>query len=382
MNILSFQQCANCGACSNICPIDAISIKEDGLFYNPVVDLTKCIDCGACIRCCPVNNITESYTPIYAYSGWHQNEQIVSQSSSGGIFHGLAQYVIEKGGIVFGASFSENFYEVAFMSSEETDISQLRKSKYVESLVGDAFRKIKTELSRGRIVLFCGTPCQVAGLYAFLGARPERLITCDFACGGLPSHKIYQEYLRNLEKKYGDSVSLVDFRPKTHGWRRYAMLVKFKNRKTYNRLGIEDDYLKPFLYGQYTVREYCLSCKFSDHHASDITIADFWRNHELGGPNNPAGVSLVLCNTVCGKQVMDDAGKQFVFYSMPVDQASYNHKKTSSTRKKREEREGFLELYEKEGLDSACKYYFPTSLKKRCEIYLKRIFLKSGVNKK
>ena len=377
MNISSFQKCANCGACSNICPTGAITVEENGLFYQPIVDEDKCIDCGLCSRRCPLNGSTDSFAPIYACAGWHKSEQVVKQSSSGGVFHGLAQYVIHKGGLVFGASFSEDFRKVQFVSSDEADIAQLRKSKYTESLTGTTFKQVKAALSAGRAVLFCGTPCQISGLYAFLGNRPEGLVSCDFACGGLPSHKIYQDYLRNLEKKYGAEVSSVDFRPKTHGWRRYAMLIKFKNHRIYNRLGVEDPFLKSFLYGKYTVRKDCLDCKFSDHHASDITIADFWLNTKFSGPDHPNGVSLVLCNTMTGKQTIGEIRDQYEFWDMPTEKVSYNHKPTETAPEGYEKREAFLRIYEEKGLEAACKVYLPDSIKTRGKNYLRRILHKS-----
>jgi coenzyme F420-reducing hydrogenase beta subunit len=185
-------------------------------------------------------------------------------------------------------------------------------------MVGFSFKKIKLELEKGRKVLFCGTPCQVAGLSQFLGKTYDNLITCDFACGGLPSHAIYQDYISSLENKYHSTIAKVDFRPKTHGWKRYAVLVSFKNGKVYNRLGVEDEYLKSFLYGKYTVRDYCLDCKFSDCHVSDITIADFWLHNKLSELNNENGISLVLCNSEKGKQMLESVNDSFLFSSLDV----------------------------------------------------------------
>lgn len=377
MNISVFHKCANCGACSNLCPHGAITVDGNGMFYKPVVDKTKCIDCGLCTVRCPVNTDSVSYTPIQAYAGWHNSEQVVLESSSGGVFHGLAQYVIGNGGIVFGAAYASGFKEVQFVSSDECDLLKLKKSKYVESLTGTAFIQIKEALAKGRIVLFCGTPCQVAGLYAFLGNRPDRLITCDFVCGGLPSHKIYQEYVKNLEKKYGAELSSIDFRPKTHGWRRYAVWAKFKNGRIYNRLGTEDPYLRSFLYGKYTVRDECLECKFSEHHVSDITIADFWLNAKFVEVNNRNGVSLVICNTSFGKRVVESIKDQYILWELPIEEALYNHKKTEVSCEYRQRHEAFIRLCSEKGLDAACHTYLPISFKNRCKNRFCRLLCKS-----
>lgn len=382
MNISKFQKCTNCGACSNLCPHGAITISEDGLFYKPIVDESKCTHCGLCVNRCPVNGNMASFAPMYACAGWHKAERVVQDSSSGGVFHGLADYVIAQGGIVFGAAYTDDCREVRFVSSDEVPLMKLRKSKYVESLVGTAFTQIKTALTKGRMVLFCGTPCQVAGLYAYLGKRPQGLITCDFACGGLPSHKIYQDYLRQLEQKYGAPMSSIDFRPKTHGWRRYAVLAKFKNGRIYNRLGVEDPYLKSFLYGKYTVRDDCLDCKFSDQHASDITIADFWLNIQLSNLNNPNGVSLVLCNTPRGKQAIETIQEHYVFRELPVADVSYNHKKTEATPQERARHDAYIQLWAEKGLSAAYRKYLPVSTKERWKNRVRRILCKTRGRKK
>ena len=381
MNISSFQKCANCGACSNLCPHGAITVTREGLFYKPVVDEDKCTHCGLCSRKCPLNGETTSFAPMYACAGWHKSPQVVHNSSSGGAFHGLAEDTLAQGGVVFGAAYTGDCREVRFASTDDTPLAQLRKSKYMESLTSDSFMRVRDALKAGRPVLFCGTPCQVAGLYAFLGKRPEKLLTCDFACGGLPSHKIYQNYLQVLEQKYGAPVVSMDFRPKTHGWRRYAVLAKFRNGKVYNRLGTEDPYLRSFLYGKYTVRNDCLDCKFSDHHAADLTIADFWLNTRLSGPDNPDGVSLILCKTPAGRQAVERIRGQYELREVPVAEASYNHKPTETSPEKRAQHDAFLRLCEEKGLDAACREYLPMSAQSRLKNYVRRILCRSGGQK-
>lgn len=377
MNISEFQECANCGACSNLCSHDAIAVVKDGMFYKPTVDESKCIHCGLCSTRCPLNGEMKAYTPLHAYAGWHKSPQVVHNSSSGGVFHGFAEDTITQGGVVFGAVYTGDCREVHFASSDEVEQSRFRKSKYVESLVGDLFRQVRSVLHSGRKVLFCGTPCQVAGLYAFLGDRPEGLLTCDFACGGLPSHKIYQDYLKELERKYGSHVTAMDFRPKTHGWRRYAVQVHFESGKIYNRLGTEDIYLRSFLYGKYTVRNECLDCKFSDNHAADITIADFWLNTKISARDNPDGVSLILCNTIEGQVAMERIRDQYELWEEPVEKASYNHKKTEASLEEKAKHDAFIRLCAEKGLAVACRHYLPMSASNRLKNYLRRVFCKS-----
>lgn len=373
MNISDFKQCSNCGACYNACPKNAISVNKKGLFYSPEVNAELCIDCGLCAKICPVKGSFENKMPKYAYGGWHKNEQIVLNSSSGGVFSGIAKKSIEEGGAVFGAAYADDYKSVIFSSADEEILPKLLRSKYVESQVELSFRKVKVELEKGRKVLFCGTPCQVAGLCRFLGKDYDNLITCDFACGGLPSHHIYQEYLASLEKKYHSSVTSVDFRPKTHGWKRYAVQICFENGKVYNRLGVEDAYLKSFLYGKCTVRDYCLECKFSDCHTSDITIADFWLHEKLSSLKNENGISLILCNSERGKDVIDSVREQFWLTDLDVESASYNHKKTEMSEGEIRKRENFLKLCCEKDFYTAFETIFPCSIKTKLKNRIARI---------
>ena len=153
MNISNFKQCSNCGACYNICPKNAISVNGDGLFYTPIVDQNLCVDCSLCAGVCPVNQELKGYEPIYACAGWNKKKEIVLKSSSGGVFYGIANRVVSEGGVVFAAVYSNDFKKVEFASSDDMPIEKMLKSKYVESLVGLSFRRIKEALESGRILV-------------------------------------------------------------------------------------------------------------------------------------------------------------------------------------------------------------------------------------
>lgn len=216
-NISSFERCTNCGACINKCPINALKVVKDELFYR--IDISSdCIDCGLCAKVCPENTVTGiGLNPKLAVGGEHTESDIVERSSSGGFFTALAEYVILKQGIVYGAVYDELGRTIIAGSSEDYTLEDIRRSKYTESLMSDSFRPIKKKLDEGKLILFCGTPCQVAGLVCFLGKSYDNLITCDFVCGGLSSHHLYQERIDTLERKFKSKVKLVNFRPKILG---------------------------------------------------------------------------------------------------------------------------------------------------------------------
>lgn len=348
-NILKFSSCANCGACYNICPTKAISIKKDNLFYEIAVDENKCVECGKCISVCPVNNPGSVNKPISAIGGSNIDEQIVKKSSSGGAFSVFANYVIEHNGVVFGAVFDEKYRTVVIKNTKEVPLDKILKSKYVESLTGDSFRKAKLYLDNNIMVLFCGCPCQIAGLKRYLKKDYENLFTCDFSCGGLVSHRIYNDYLDYLQKKYKSNVSYVDFRPKTIGWYTHSIKVNFKNGQIYNSLAQLDPYFYCFIYKHYSIRDYCLDCKFSANHYSDIILADFWLYKKLSKLKCGNGLSLVLSNSAQGEKLLNAVKDKMVYEVLDINSAVYNIRKTATENEFKIQRNAFLKEYKENG---------------------------------
>lgn len=170
-----------------------------------------------------------------AYGGWSNDAEIVKRSSSGGAFSVIANYILKNNGIVYGAAFTDNRKQVVFKSTKEVSIDEIRRSKYVESQTQYIFRAIKNDLEAGFSVLFCGSPCQVAGLKRYLHKEYKNLLTCDFACGGMASHKIYEDYLDRLEGEYRSKVESINFRPKLYGWSMHAIKIYFMNGKSYHK---------------------------------------------------------------------------------------------------------------------------------------------------
>jgi len=357
-NVGEYTKCANCGACLNACPVNAISVNDKNFFYQIEVDNDKCINCGVCVKVCPVHSELPEMHISNAYGGYHKDERIISKSSSGGAFYAIAQTILDKGGIVFGAAYSEDYHSVVFGNTDEVSIDSLLRSKYVESAVGFSFRQIKEELKKGREVLFCGTPCQAAGLKMYAGDDPN-LYICDFSCGGLPSHQIFDDYLKAQEYRFGAEVSEVNFRPKLYGWKMYAIMMRFKNGKQYRSLAEVDPYFSSFLHHRTINRDYCYKCDFADHHAADIILADFWLHDKVSDlDNRDEGLSLLLVNSEKGSTLTERISGSFYLKEVDTDKASYNIKSGHVRNEVVEKHNRFMEHVAEEGFIAAYRKYY------------------------
>ena len=295
------ERCTGCSACEASCPVDAIKmhLNVEG-FFEPDIDKEKCINCSKCIKACPLDKKIGK-PKLKSYYGWHRNPQVRFNSSSGGVFRALADNVLSTGGIVFGAVYSDDWRSIEFSDSDHSSMEELQKSKYSVSNPSGVYKKIKEQLESGRKVLFCGTPCQNAGLTTYLSKEYENLIRCDFVCGGMASLAFYREYLEYLSSKFDSKIESVDFRPKDKGWGKQRIKVNFENGKEYMTRSHMDYYFKCFANEHISVRETCLDCEFYSYHVSDITLADFWGYKTAKIKGNKEGLSLIITNTDKGK---------------------------------------------------------------------------------
>lgn len=294
--------CTGCFACSNACPKNAITLPENNEgFYYPVIDEVKCIDCGLCDKVCPRVEEKEYHTMQKAFYGWTKDQNVRKNSSSGGIFNLLATEILKGNGVVYGASFNyEGEIRLECHSTDEVTMQELQRSKYVQSHIGEAFRKIKKNLTEGRMVLFCGTPCQVDGLNSFLRKEYENLITVDFVCHGVPSMSLLNKHLQyiGLEK-----VKEINFRPKNRTWVDDLKITHGKGVR--NTLWVLDEYFYTFE-KCISIRPSCFECLHCNgKRSADITLADFWGIHKYKPEEfDTKGISLVISNTAQGEKLI------------------------------------------------------------------------------
>lgn len=360
-NILDFEKCSNCGACYNACPKDAISVKSN-VFYSLMVDETKCIGCGICKKVCPVNNEKPVQKLIKAYACANNDKNVVKNSSSGGVVAAIARYALDNDGVIYGAAFSKDYLKVEMNSTKEVKLDDLMRSKYVESSVADTFKRVKEDLATGKMVVYCGAPCQIAGLKRYLDKEYENLITCDFSCGGMPSHESYSEYIQHIQKKLKSPIAGVNFRAKLYGWSRHSIKITAKNGKAYENFGVSDPYFYSFVGSRTNLREYCYECKFANNHYADIVLADFWAHHKISKiENDETGLSLVITNSQKGEEVMNQISNQLSITVLELDKAKYNMKERKLNPELMKKREEFFITAKKKGFVKAFKKEKPTS---------------------
>lgn len=303
-------ECTGCGACFNACPTGCIEMRRDVEgFLFPNIDAQRCTQCQLCVQSCPIlsNPDIGRSEPQDVYACWNLDENIRMESSSGGMFSVFADYVLENKGVIYGAILddSQQLNHAAIFSKEE--LRKVRKSKYFQSDIRETFCEAKRFLDSGRNVFFTGTPCQVAGLYGYLGKNCyENLLTADIVCHGVPSALVFEKYLQHLETKNRSQIESLSFRDKKNGWTEPEIFVSFKNGRQYRKSFVnEDPYSRAFL-ANICLRESCHCCQYATiKRYGDITLADFWGIglHEPFTHETDKGVSLVMLNSEIACQI-------------------------------------------------------------------------------
>lgn len=231
------RNCCGCTACQSICPHDAISMCPDPLgFLYPKVDVSKCVECGLCEKVCQFNEHYDTSLNLRepeAYAVRHKDMDELMRSRSGAAFVAISDYVLENGGVVYGAGYKDHFRVSHKRAASKQERDEFRGSKYVQSDLSDVFRAVRKDLQDGLFVLFSGTPCQTAGLNAYIGPKlRERLLLVDIVCHGVPSPYIWRDYLDFLERKRGARIVCVNFRDKVkYGWDAHLETYRFEGEE-------------------------------------------------------------------------------------------------------------------------------------------------------
>lgn len=325
--------CNGCGVCALVCPKKCIKMIEDeeGFLY-PEIDEKKCINCGKCRRYCANFNIKTEENEK-AYIAINNSEQQLLESSSGGMFYILAQYTIQKGGVVFGVTYNKELIAVHEYAENINDCKKFCGSKYVRSDLKDSYIKVKEFLTQDRYVLFTGTACQISGLKRFLEKDYEKLILCDILCHANPSPKVFKLYIKNIENIKHKKVKNILFRSKENGWRNQTPIIEYEDGSKCE----EKSYYKAFV-NELINRPSCYNCKFaSKRRITDFTIGDFWGIENIAPEiNTENGVSLISVNTSKGNRIFDEVKTQMMIKEVNYDLVcSFNHYRNVKEHKNR-----------------------------------------------
>ena len=350
--------CCGCYSCYNICPKKAIEMVEDEKgFKYPKIDKEKCIDCGLCEKVCPIINNKNFEKEVKAYACFNKNLETRMNSSSGGIFSLIANYILDLNGIVFGAQFDKEYNVVHSYIENQKDLYKFQCSKYVQSDIGDTYKKAKEFLDNDKYVLFTGTPCQIEGLYKFLRRDYDKLYTQDFICHGVPSPRVWRKYLKETNNMYNSQPKNISFRSKDNSWQDFELKIQYENNVYRNTQG-KDTYLRAFL-NDICLRDSCYQCNFKKkNRLSDFTLADFWGIDNIDkSMNDDKGISLVVVNSNKGKELFEKLKENLEYKEVNFDDAiKYNMNMVSSV-KMNKNREKFFNDLDKNDLDSLVKKY-------------------------
>ena len=309
------RKCSGCMACKNACASGAITMKYDSEgFWYPEVNKDLCSNCGQCEIVCPFHDSNHgvpgknaSFRTEY-YAAQLIDKRILSEVSSGGAFQAIATAVLDEGGIVYGVAQEDVDHIFHIRASSIEELKQTRRSKYFQSDINDTFRRAQKDLQRGKIVLFSGTGCQIAGLNCFLRKSYDKLITCEVVCHGVPSRFVWECYRKEKEKIVGKRIVDLVFRDKSKGWNNNQYKITYEDGSTEFERSTVHLFHAGYLQG-YFYRPSCGECVFASMpRVADVTLADFWSYHGLIKTKN-LGVSLIAINNSNGEVVLEKARK-------------------------------------------------------------------------
>lgn len=356
-----YNNCVGCNACVQICPKSCIIMEtNDEGFWYPYIDESLCIECGLCQERCPINykQLSPNSSSPDAFGAKNLDENIKAKSSSGGVFSILANMILEDKGVVFAAAFNESMKLHHTRVDDVNDLERFRGSKYVQSNIRTIYLQVKEELKNGKQIMFVGTPCQVSGLYSFLGTNNTNLLTCDLICKGVPSPKLFEDYLNSIEDRKNLQIIDYKFRDKTNGWKRPSIKIEFKNGMKEYRLFKKDNFMVAFS-KNILLRSSCYNCKFSKiPRVADITLADFWGvGNYYPELDDDKGTSLILLNSTKGKAWFDRCTDKMHIKQVELDKSLINNKNATGSVERPIFRENFFEDYKQKGYQFVEKKY-------------------------
>ena len=326
------KKCTGCRVCANMCPVNSISMKNNPQgFYYPETDLVKCINCNLCYNSCPKIKKDESNSDKPTCYAARSSDEVRFESSSGGMFTLVAEWILNQGGVVCGAVMDDDYNVYHKFVDNVEDLNDLKKSKYVQSDTRNVYKELLNYLKKGKKVLFTGTPCQVAAAKNCVGKNRDNVYFIDILCHGVPSNQMWKDYINENYNK--DEIKTIEFRSKLNGWRSEQLRIFWKNGTSSRVEWHESMYIEGFQ-RNISLRDGCEDCEFAGSiRQGDLSIGDFWRVEEYDPYlNDKKGTSVVLVNNEIGKYILDEIKPRLLdLQETPIKAARFNRLKEKLT---------------------------------------------------
>lgn len=350
MLTVDYEKCTGCGACVQRCPKQCISwTTKEFDFRYPQIDEATCINCGLCEKVCPIDKELKALIVQKAYAAVHKDSSVLEKSTSGGAFTALADSIFSQDGVVYGAAMLNGMQVKHIRTENRTTFAKLRSSKYLQSDTGTTYQMVEQDLKQGRVVLYCGTPCQIDGLKFFLRKEYENLYTADIVCHGVGSQAYFDRYMEFAKERYG-KIKALRFRSKEYaGWSCGGVVVVVGTSNSEKKIPYRDFdnyYYSYFLSGD-IYRKCCYSCKYANtKRVGDFSLGDYWGVEALNLPlQTENGCSLLLVNNDRAKKLLEtvvDLDK----VETTIEQAAHCNKQLNEPSKLPESRQKRIEEYE------------------------------------
>ncbi len=391
-----------CTGCSRICPTHAIAMVEnDEGFLFPNIDSNLCIDCKQCIKVCPViaslkeksdNCINKAPATLDGklYAARNFDNDVLFQSSSGGLFHAVASSILQTGGIVYGVIFDSNFIPIYIRTQKIREINLMCSSKYIEAVLSsNVLNELLNDIKDGRRILFSGTPCQTAGIISIC---KNNKISIDnayfvdfFTCSGVPSRRLWQQKL--TEQFSIHKIESINFRSKKLGWRLFSLEFLFQ-RYRLRRKNIQFplcDWGRIFLNTPHSCRRSCKFCCFlTKDRQADFSIGDLWNSWYIPHKwQDDKGVSLVMINTVKAVNLLDKISQFAELIELDEKAGDWaGLDRENNYIENLEDRKRFWSFFMEHGFTKTVQRYCPIHLKDYIKFgVIRPILIKTGLIK-
>lgn len=387
INVLNRQKCTGCFVCESSCPRSCIIQEKDQEgFLMPKVIEDKCIQCGICVQKCPQLTSSIFSKPKKVYAVQMLDKTKLSNSASGGLGNIIAGTVIEDGGIVYGCVYDENLQAVHARIENIKDVRELGGSKYVQSDFSKVYDTLMLDIQSGRQVVIIGTPCQIAAVRNFVQGDYSNLLLIDLICHGVPSPKLFSDYLLWKSDKLGMKILKYNFRDKkVWKWGTSFKALITTEKGEFSAVSNKDPYYNAFLYAE-SYRESCYQCIYAkEERIGDISIGDFWGIQDLcsnEGIDFSEGVSVCLLNTQSGQQFFEKIESKLWILESDIEKAKIKNDNLCHPSERPLIRNSFYVLENKYGFNWVYKHmhrtriYYINMLKQCLPQRLKKIILK------